>query len=63
MNKRNVWLDENGEENVCEHGDHPAPIGKRFCSLWCEVCEHESNNGCDNFCKKLKNGRIRRIKQ
>lgn len=39
-------------ENVCEHGDHPAPLNKRFCSTACERCEHESRseNGCDNLC-------------
>ena len=26
-------------ENVCEHGDHPAPPGKRFCSRACWECE------------------------
>jgi len=25
--------------NVCEHGDHPAPAGKRFCSESCAKCE------------------------
>ena len=25
--------------NVCEHGDHPAPAGKRYCSLDCERCD------------------------
>jgi hypothetical protein len=42
-------------ENVCEHGDHPAPAGKRFCSDACERCEHESKNeetGCDGICLK-----------
>lgn len=40
------------DENVCEHGDHPAPAGKRFCSEACERCEHESKgeNGCDALC-------------
>jgi hypothetical protein len=39
-------------ENVCEHGDHPAPTGKRFCSDACKRCEHESNSeiGCDRIC-------------
>jgi len=27
------------EENGCEHGDHPAPTGKRFCSDVCKQCE------------------------
>lgn len=26
-------------ENVCEHGDHAAPVGKRFCSPECARCE------------------------
>jgi hypothetical protein len=41
------------EANCCEHGDHPAPVGKRFCSEACCRCEHESTNaetGCDNIC-------------
>lgn len=25
--------------NVCEHGDHPAPAGKRFCSEACCTCD------------------------
>lgn len=25
--------------NVCEHGDHPAPEGQRFCSKACQECE------------------------
>jgi hypothetical protein len=25
--------------NVCEHGDHPAPEGRRFCSRACQECE------------------------
>jgi hypothetical protein len=38
--------------NVCEHGDHEAPPGKRFCSEACIACEHESTgeNGCDGIC-------------
>ena len=27
------------EENCCEHGDHAAPPGKRFCSAACAACE------------------------
>lgn len=26
-------------KNVCEHGDHPAPVGERFCSRACQRCE------------------------
>jgi hypothetical protein len=25
--------------NVCEHGDHPAPAGHRFCSTLCAACD------------------------
>jgi hypothetical protein len=41
--------------NVCEHGDHPAPAGKRFCSPACQRCESESRNretGCDGICTR-----------
>lgn len=40
--------------NTCEHGDHPAPAYKRFCSDACLRCEHESegDNGCDGICKR-----------
>lgn len=41
---------EEKEENVCEHGDHLAPVGQRFCSKECERCECESKNGCDGIC-------------
>jgi hypothetical protein len=27
------------DENCCEHGDHPAPDGQRFCSEECANCE------------------------
>lgn len=27
------------DENTCEHGDHPAPPGRRFCSRSCADCE------------------------
>lgn len=38
--------------NVCEHGDHPAPEGKRFCSPSCESCEHEDSGdfACAGIC-------------
>lgn len=26
-------------ENVCEHGDHPAPAGQRYCSPGCQECD------------------------
>jgi hypothetical protein len=27
------------DANTCEHGDHQAPEGKRFCSRACAECE------------------------
>lgn len=41
--------------NVCEHGDHPAPEGKRFCSIECEECEStpcDETEMCANLCKE-----------
>lgn len=42
------------EANCCEHGDHEAPEGKRFCSADCLRCEYESESedGCDGICGK-----------
>lgn len=43
--------------NTCEHGDHPAPEGKRFCSTACARCEHESEDeetGCDGICLRSR---------
>ena len=43
-------------ENCCEHGDHPAPAGKRFCSVACERCESAPpdygvrDSGCSGLC-------------
>jgi hypothetical protein len=39
-------------DNTCEHGDHEAPHGKRFCSDACMRCEGESegDTGCDGIC-------------
>lgn len=39
--------------NTCEHGDHEAPAGQRFCSPACEECEHASRgeDGCDGICE------------
>lgn len=40
--------------NVCEHGDHPAPAGRRFCSracAECELAEHDASRGeCAGLC-------------
>jgi hypothetical protein len=40
--------------NVCEHGDHPAPDGERFCGPECEECEHtpfdEQAYDCAGIC-------------
>lgn len=43
--------------NVCEHGDHPAPDGKRFCSPECERCEHAEHfpdGECANICGRTR---------
>jgi hypothetical protein len=44
------------ETNVCEHADHPAPHGKRFCSYACETCEINSFGrfGCDGLCERIR---------
>lgn len=42
---------------VCEHGDHPAPEGERFCSNACRECEHaEPLDGftCAGICGSLE---------
>jgi hypothetical protein len=38
--------------NVCEHGDHPAPEGQRFCSPECQRCEGADQDGdeCAGLC-------------
>jgi len=39
--------------NVCEHGDHPAPEGQRFCSRACQECEAADapdNMECAGIC-------------
>lgn len=33
--------------NVCEHGDHPAPAGMRYCSRDCEKCDTTLGHACD----------------
>ena len=43
------------EENCCEHGDHPAPAGLRFCSsacARCEVADHDGTKECAGICKR-----------
>ena len=51
-------------ENVCEHGDHPAPAGHRFCSYDCQICDGNSNNGCDGFCERCDHcGHTRAVHQ
>lgn len=48
----------NGDEapvNVCEHGDHPAPPLRRFCSLVCQLCENADapeGRECAGICTK-----------
>lgn len=60
----NVWqiIGEAGEKvcpqavNVCEHGDHPAPVGKRFCSDACAKCEvadfDDTKASCAGICQR-----------
>lgn len=40
--------------NTCEHGDHPAPPNKRFCSDVCAACELAEHPGgkaeCAGIC-------------
>lgn len=50
------------DENVCEHGDHPAPAGRRFCSFECEACEHATYgiNTCRNICGLNKDAKPHR---
>lgn len=41
--------------NVCEHGDHPAPEGQRFCSKACQDCEHvdgTDDEECAGICSE-----------
>ena len=49
------------EENVCEHGDHSAPPGLRFCSTACarcEVAEHDATKEeCSGLCRRLSKGK------
>lgn len=43
--------------NVCEHGDHPAPDGQRFCSEECKRCEMTDADfsiGCAGICLARK---------
>lgn len=43
------------EVNVCEHGDHAAPMGHRFCSDACAKCETEDapeGEECAGICRK-----------
>lgn len=36
--------------NVCEHGDHPAPDGQRFCSAACQRCEATEHDATVEEC-------------
>ncbi len=51
-----VRLDVEVPAGVCEHGDHAAPAGRRFCSAACEECEQaecdHSLHGCADLCQK-----------
>lgn len=45
--------------NTCEHGDHPAPPLRRFCSKECQTCEETdqptnadgTSEGCAGLCR------------
>lgn len=59
MKRDPVTVAPKDDENTCEHGDHPAPPGKRFCSYACETCEHNmfgrnDENGCNGLCERLR---------
>jgi hypothetical protein len=46
------------ESNVCEHGDHPAPLGMRFSSEECRRCEitpFDESEECAGLCKTANN--------
>jgi SOS-response transcriptional repressor LexA len=49
------------DSNVCEHGDHAAPTGKRFCSRACEECELTDHDAavheCAGICLSKGGGR------
>lgn len=47
------------EENCCEHGDHPAPPGLRFCSgacARCELADHDGTMECAGICRRSSEG-------
>jgi hypothetical protein len=44
---------DNSEPNCCEHGDHPAPEGKRFCSKECAKCEQTEHDAAEHECARL----------
>lgn len=47
------------EVNVCEHGDHAAPMFERFCSPECEECDSTPfdliERPCAGICGKKGN--------
>lgn len=48
----------NADENVCEHGDHVAPPGRRFCSpecARCELAECDDADECAGICLRADN--------
>lgn len=51
------WSGPCAEMNCCEHGDHPAPPGKRFCSLSCAKCERtecDESLDCAGRCHEVR---------
>lgn len=50
--------------NTCEHGDHPAPDGQRFCSEVCQRCESSGEDDCTAACNAQELDRCyRRIEE
>lgn len=50
----NIDFPDKPEVNCCEHGDHKAPDGERFCSDSCKKCEGTDapeGQECANLCK------------
>lgn len=50
-----VRLERADMSNTCEHGDHPAPAGRRFCSDACAECER-GGDACSPECLAAGDG-------
>lgn len=53
--------------NTCEHGDHPAPAGKRFCSDACRACEStmpsDENQLTEPYCARVCVSKMRNFEE